>query len=206
MAVLAPDGYPVVSRASPVVRGDAYLVRKMRQQLLSGLGEERGIVNDHEGSGTETFPTLRTMTAMRPWILATFFVVFGVIVETVCSGKKPGDVMKKLRQPSWALPMAAWYVVGVSYYAMCFAIVYRITASGKEVAVPLALIAGMMLANAGWNLIFFRLRALRWSLWFYAPYILLVAVLIYALWSIDKVSASLLLVYSAYLPYALVWS
>ena len=63
-----------------------------------------------------------------------------------------------------------------------------------------------MLANAGWNLVFFRLRALRWSFWFYVPYILLVIALIWVLWSVDKVSATLLFIYTAYLPYALVWS
>ena len=68
------------------------------------------------------------------------------------------------------------------------------------------LIAALMAANAGWNLIFFRLQSLRWSFWFYVPYIVLVAVLIRALWSVDRVSSTLLLIYSAYLPYALVWS
>ena len=53
---------------------------------------------------------------------------------------------------------------------------------------------------------FFRLRSLRWSFWFYVPYTILVAVLISALWSVDRVSTTLLLIYSAYLPYALAWS
>jgi TspO/MBR family protein len=53
---------------------------------------------------------------------------------------------------------------------------------------------------------FFRLHSLRWSFWFYVPYFVLVAALIRALWSIDRVSAILLVVYSAYLPYAFVWS
>jgi hypothetical protein len=38
------------------------------------------------------------------------------------------------------------------------------------------------------------------------PYVVLVAALISALWSVDRVSTTLLLIYSAYLPYALVWS
>lgn len=70
----------------------------------------------------------------------------------------------------------------------------------------LTLVTGLILANAAWNFIFFRLQNLRWSLWFYIPYSLFVAVLIYALWPADRVSAILLLVYSAYLPYAFVWS
>jgi tryptophan-rich sensory protein len=142
---------------------------------------------------------------MNPFILASLFVISGVIVETLCAGKEPSGVMKKLHQPRWAFPMPVWYAVGFFYYVMCFAVVYRMAASDRAEA-ALMLIAALMAANAGWNLIFFRLRSLRWSFWFYVPYIVLVAVLIKALWSVDRVSTTLLLIYSAYLPYALVWS
>ena len=126
------------------------------------------------------------------------FVISGVIAEAICAGKEPSAVMKRLRQPTWALPMAAWYLVGVSYYAMCFAVVFRIARSRRAEAAPLILVAALMLENAGWNFVFFRLRALRWSFWFYIPYILLVIALLWALWSVDKVSATLLFIYSAY--------
>jgi tryptophan-rich sensory protein len=143
---------------------------------------------------------------MKPVVLASLFVISGVIVETLCAGKGPSIVMKRLQQPPWAFPMPVWYAVGFFYYTMCFAVVYRTTASGRREAVPLMLIAALMAANAGWNLIFFRLRSLRLSFWFYVPYIALMAALIRALWSVDRVSTTLLLIYSAYLPYALVWS
>jgi len=143
---------------------------------------------------------------MNPFVLASLFVISGVIVETLCAGKGPSSVMKKLHQPRWAVPMPVWYAVGFFYYMICFAVVYRMTASGRTEAVALMLIAGLMAANAGWNFIFFRLRSLRWSFWFYVPYTVLVAALISALWSVDRVSTTLLLIYAAYLPYALVWS
>src|SRR5215470_1469128 len=143
---------------------------------------------------------------MNPFVLASLFVISGVIVEALCAGKGPSSVMKKLHQPRWAVPMPVWYAVGFFYYMICFAVVYRMTASGRTEAFALMLIAALMAANAGWNFIFFRLRSLRWSFWFYVPYIVLVAALISALWSVDRVSTALLLIYSAYLPYALVWS
>jgi tryptophan-rich sensory protein len=143
---------------------------------------------------------------MNPFVLASLFVISGVIVEILCAGKGPSSVMKKLHQPQWAFPMRVWYAIGFFYYMMCFAIVYRMTASGRTESVALMLIAALMAANAGWNLIFFRLGLLRWSFWFYVPYFVLVAALISALWSVDRVSATLLLIYSAYLPYALAWS
>jgi tryptophan-rich sensory protein len=143
---------------------------------------------------------------MSPFVLASLFVISGVIVEALCAGKGPSRVMKELRQPRWAFPMPVWYAVGFFYYMMCFAVVYRTRASGRTGAVALLLIAALMAANAGWNVIFFRLRSLRWSFWFYVPYSVLVAALASALWSVDRVSTTLLLIYSAYLPYALVWS
>ncbi|MBI3476591.1 MAG: tryptophan-rich sensory protein [Acidobacteria bacterium] len=143
---------------------------------------------------------------MTPFVLASVFVISGVVVETLCAGKEPSGVMKKLHPPRWAFPMPVWYAVGFFYYVMCFAVVYRMTASGRSEAPGLMLIAALMAANAGWNLIFFRLRSLRWSFWFYVPYIVLAAALIRALWSVDRVSTTLLLIYSAYLPYAIVWS
>jgi tryptophan-rich sensory protein len=143
---------------------------------------------------------------MNPFLSASLFVIFGVILETLCAGKEPRGVMKKLHQPRWAFPMPVWYAVGFFYYMMCFAVVYRMTASGRTKAAVVMLIAALMAANAGWNLIFFRLRSLRWSFWFFVPYLVLVAALIRALWFVDRVSTTLLVVYSAYLPYALVWS
>lgn len=143
---------------------------------------------------------------MNPFLLPSLFVIFGVILETVCAGKKPRAVMERLLQPRWAFPMPVWYVIGFFYYMICFAVVYRTTASGRTDAATLWLIAALMAANAGWNLLFFRLRSLRWSFWFYVPYFVLVAALIRALWSSDRVSATLLVVYAAYLPYAFVWS
>src|SRR3954452_4961514 len=132
---------------------------------------------------------------MNPFVLASLCVISGVIVETLCAGKEPSGVVKKLRQPRWAFPMPVRDAVGFFYYMMCFAVLYRMTASGRTEAAALMMIAALMVANAGWNLIFFRLRSLRWSFWFYVPYIVLVAALIRALWSVDRVSATLLLIY-----------
>jgi tryptophan-rich sensory protein len=143
---------------------------------------------------------------MRPFFLASLFVIIGVVLETLCAGKEPGGVLKMLHQPRWAFPMPVWYAIGFFYYMMCFAVVYRLAASGRAETTALMLIAALMAANAGWNLIFFRLRSLRWSFWFYVPYVVLVGLLIKDLWSVDRASAKLFLIYSAYLPYALVWS
>lgn len=101
--------------------------------------------------------------------------------------------------------MAAWYVVGFAYYAICFTVVYRLAGSGDHVAL-LATIAVLMIGNAAWNLLFFRKQDLRLSLISYIPYSVVVAGLIIGLWRIDRVSALLFFAYAAYLPYAVAWS
>jgi hypothetical protein len=78
---------------------------------------------------------------MTPFVLASLFVVSGVIVETLCAGKGPSSVMKTLHQPRWAFPMPVWYALGFFYYMMCIAVVYRTTASGRTEAVALMLTA-----------------------------------------------------------------
>jgi tryptophan-rich sensory protein len=107
--------------------------------------------------------------SVKSALIAGAFCVFGVLVEGLCAGKSTGAVMKSLRQPRWALPMTAWYVLGFAYYAVCFTTVYRLGVVGGRVAL-LIVIGLLMLANAMWNALFFRMRDLKLSLLFYIPY------------------------------------
>jgi tryptophan-rich sensory protein len=143
--------------------------------------------------------------SVKSALIAGAFCVFGMLVEGLCAGKSTGAVMKSLRQPRWALPMAAWYVLGFAYYAVCFTTVYRLGVVGGRVAL-LIVIGLLMLANAMWNALFFRMRDLKLSLLFYIPYSVLVMGLIVGLWSVDRLSAWLFIAYACYLPYALAWS
>ena len=127
------------------------------------------------------------------------------MLEAICAGRSPASYVKSLRQPGWALPMVAWYLVGIVYYVACFAAIYRVTRSESR-TLALALIAIVMTSNAAWNLIFFRRRNLKAAVLFYLPYSALVILLICVLWRADAVAAGLFIAYAAYLLYALAWS
>jgi tryptophan-rich sensory protein len=132
-----------------------------------------------------------------------------MISEAAFAGRAANVIMRSLKQPIWALPVWAWYFIGLAYYAACFASLYRIanivSASGAR-WLCLALLIAVMTANAAWNFIFFRRRNLGLSFYFFLPYTMLVAVLVYALSLLDWVSAMIFAIYLMYLPYALIWS
>jgi tryptophan-rich sensory protein len=71
--------------------------------------------------------------------------------------------------------------------------------------VPLALLVLLMAANAAWNAVFFRRKALGASAATWVPYSLLAFVLLALLARIDTVAATAFLLYVVYLPYAAWW-
>jgi tryptophan-rich sensory protein len=135
--------------------------------------------------------------------------VAGMISEAAFAGRAANPIMRSLKQPAWALPTLAWYFIGLAYYAACFASLYRVLNIGFgswQRWLCLALVIAVMAANVAWNFIFFRCRDLRLSFFFFLPYTILVALLVYALSRFDRVSAMIFVIYLMYLPYAMIWS
>ncbi len=133
----------------------------------------------------------------------------GMAAEAALAGRNPGAMLKSLKQPSWALPSWAWYLVGAAYYAACFVSLYRLknASSAAEMrSLGLTLIIAVMTANTAWNFIFFRWKDFGLSFWFFLPYTALVLALVYTLSRIDLASATIFVIYLLYLPYALAWS
>jgi hypothetical protein len=44
----------------------------------------------------------------------------GIVGEAVLAGKKSNAILRSLKQPTWALPVWAWYLIGVAYYGRVF--------------------------------------------------------------------------------------
>jgi len=144
---------------------------------------------------------------VNPWLIAILYCLLGAMAEGVAAGRSPRVFLKNLVQPRWAVPQAAWYVIAILYYAICFATGCRIVMLGPRRTPVLVSLAAVMLLNAAWNAIFFRAGALRASLLFYIPYAGAVAALIWLLWPVDRLAAWSFVVYAAiYLPYAVAWS
>jgi tryptophan-rich sensory protein len=100
-----------------------------------------------------------------------------------------------------------WFVIGGLFYLVCFTVLYRLfrlPASGLRDA-ALALIVGMMLMNALWNYVFFRVRDLYLSFLVCLPYGLMVVALFVLTLRLDRLAALALLPYMLYLGYALAW-
>jgi len=126
--------------------------------------------------------------------------------EAIAAGKGAKATMRALKQPSWALPVVGWYVLGLLYYVVCWFVLYRVSNSAllnsmrKE---SLALMIAIMTANVCWNFIFLRHRRLALGFWYLLPYTFFVLVLLSMLARIDRQSELVFLAYVAYIPYAI---
>ena len=99
--------------------------------------------------------------------------------------------------------MWLWVVIGVAYYAICGAILFRLfTLSTRTAQVAVALVCALLGANAFWNYLFFRARNLRSSFRFSLAYTVLAVIVLGLLVVVDRVSAYIFLPYVGYLAYA----
>jgi tryptophan-rich sensory protein len=129
--------------------------------------------------------------------------------EGVLAGKNANAIMRSLKQPAWALPSWAWYIVASAYYVACFVSLYRLRNTHSDAGVRLLgliLTVAVMTVNAAWNFIFFRRKDFALSFRLFLPYTILVLALVCTLSRIDLLSATLFTIYLLYLPYALAWS
>src|SRR5689334_18447508 len=99
--------------------------------------------------------------------------------------------------PRYSPPFAAWIIIGIIYYAICFVVLRHLLAS--TFTVSLILLFSVLLANALWSVFFFRWRDLRASFIAFVPYAILVAALIVLLLRAYPLGAVLFMCYCAYL-------
>jgi tryptophan-rich sensory protein len=143
-------------------------------------------------------------------LIVSFLVCFAAAaVEGALAGSGVRQRFAELRQPPLSPSLAMWVAVGVLYYAMCFAVIYRILSGGFSSALGLTafvLVLVLMLANAAWNYVFFRRRNMRISFLFFVGYGALAFALTAVLLPVDGLAASLLGLYLVYLVYAAWWA
>ena len=123
-----------------------------------------------------------------------------------------GDALEvwypSLNQPSYALPLTGWLVVGVLYYFIVGAVLFRVLAlpRGSSRTRLLLATAAVMASNEAWNILLFGLRSPRAAFFGLIPFCALVLGLCLALRRADRIAARLLLPYLAWLAYDLVWT
>jgi len=100
-----------------------------------------------------------------------------------------------------------WVGIGLCYYLICFVVLSRLMSSTRS---PLwraafALVVALLLGNALWNLVFFRLRNVEASTIVLVAYVAIAAILAILLNFIDPISGWVFLPYLIYLAYATWW-
>lgn len=113
----------------------------------------------------------------------------------------------QLRMPRLSPSLVVWSAIGIAYYLIYGVVLYRLLCmqpTGRR-ATALTLTLMVLLANAAWNYLFFRVQSLGKSLALSAAYSLGALVLLGLLTQLDRLAASVLSVYVAYLPYANWW-
>ena len=155
---------------------------------------------------TRVFIFTREMT--HAFIYSLTICAIGAALEGLFAGTGIKQRLANLRQPSFAIPFWGWMVIGGLYYAICFAVLYRLFLLPPAPArgVAFALLGTMMFVNALWNYFFFRTRNLLHAYLLGLFYNAIALSLFFLLLlRIDDLAALCLFPYLVYLCYANFW-
>jgi tryptophan-rich sensory protein len=146
---------------------------------------------------------------MRATALSLVIIAGAAALEGLLAGRGIRARFGELRLPRFSPPLAAWVVIGIGYYVVCYVILRRLLTAGLTSSletVAFSLLILLMLANAGWGLLFFRRKDVRASFLAFFPYGLLALGLTAVLMRLDQVAALPLVPYLIYLIYATWWA
>ena len=139
------------------------------------------------------------------YLTAFLICASAALVEGLCAGRNPMAQLKATRQPAWSPPNWLWIVIGLAWYGICFTALARLLPLWPGSRLAIFLLAALMLANGGANILGFRLKRLDWAFFFLFPYWLLLAAFLWSVRPLDGLSFGLFLVYAVYQLYAAAW-
>ena len=145
---------------------------------------------------------------MMPAVVETLAIcAAAALLEGLLAGRGVRQRFAQLRMPRPSPSLTVWSAIGAAYYLIYGLVVYRLLllppTGLRQAALTLALI--VLLANAFWNYLFFRVRSLGQSLALSAVYSVVAIVLLGLMTQLDRVAAWTLSTYIAYLPFANWW-
>jgi len=144
---------------------------------------------------------------MHPLLFTLAICAGAAALEGVLAGRGVKQRLVQLRMPRLSPSLQIWIIVGAAYYVICFFVLYRLLAlppaNLRTAALGLVLI--VLLANAFWNFLFFRLRSLRLSFITGVVYSFVALGLLTLLYKLDRIAGWGFLPYSVYLLYANWW-
>jgi tryptophan-rich sensory protein len=141
-------------------------------------------------------------------VSALIICIVAAALEGALAGSGARQRLTALRMPPCSPSFVVWILIGVAYYAICFAVLRHLLAANSRtlsVLLTLAILILVMLANALWSVLFFRQRDLRASFIAFIPYMVLVAALVVFLSRSYPFGAALFMCYCVYLLYATWW-
>ncbi|HAD98817.1 MAG TPA: hypothetical protein DCG19_15495 [Cryomorphaceae bacterium] len=130
------------------------------------------------------------------------------ILGTLFTGDALQEWFPYLEQPSFALSVSGWLLVGTLYYIMAIAILFRLVSAPdsperkKLIQWTLAMLAG----NELWNFLFFGLESTLAGFIGLIPFAAVVVWFFIQLRAYDRLSSWILLPYLLWLVYDLVWA
>ena len=134
--------------------------------------------------------------------------LLGAALEGLFAGRGVKNRMSQLRVPAYAVPFWGWTIIGGLYYAICFAVTFRLLgeppSTGRKAA--LTMLFAVMFLNAFWNYFFFRSRDLRQAFVVSLIYSAIACALFLVLVNVERTAAWFLLPYVLYLSYANIWA
>jgi len=141
-------------------------------------------------------------------LTAVAICIVSAAIEGLCAGTHVRVFFAMLRAPKYSAPLPIWYAIGVGYYLIFGFILYRLLILRGPtgwVQSALILILVMMLANALWNLIFFRARNLYLAFVVGSAAPVPDVLLFLCLLRLDRIAGLALVPYLAYRAYAVWW-
>jgi len=145
---------------------------------------------------------------MRIAALSLLVCAAAALLEGLAAGRDVKRRFTELSLPRFSPPFGIWVVIGLLYYTTCWLILQRLLTASLTTApraLALVVLVSVMVANAGWTYLFFRLRNLRASFVAFLPYSALVLILAGILSRVDRAAATILVPYLLYLVYATWW-
>ena len=140
-------------------------------------------------------------------LVAITICIAAAALEGLLAGRGVKRRLERLRQPHRSPPLAVWVGIGLAYYVICFIVLSRLLPRPPSTprSAALALMLLLLVGNALWNLVFFRLENLRASVAGLMAYAAVAVMLSVLLARLDPVSFWVFLPYLLYLPYATWW-
>ena len=112
----------------------------------------------------------------------------------------------ELTMPRFSPRLWVWSLIGVAQYALFFLVLRSVLAAQSAYARPALLLGiALLLFNASWNAVFFRVRDLKLSFLLFLPYDALALALAVVLWMGGNPWLRWFLMYPAYLALATLW-